>query len=322
MRIAEIVADYLLKISFPKGAAWEYLPPTYYGRWIAKLNQASWIKLDNLMPIYGTWAGEAYLDMYDYTRDKKYLQAAQRIAETFLKQQLSDGTWYMYVDPRTGDPTSSVGNSSIPTAMLNYFNRLKDHYGVTGLDSAIQKTFDWIMHNPVRTYNWHGQFEDVGTHEPYHDLTRKEACQFAIYLLKRYPNDSEYVKTAEELIRFSEDQFVIWEKPRLIDTASHSKIRPSTNWILPSAQEQYTYWMPTGPAAMRMMKAYWNAYKVTGEDIYLAKAKSMANSMTNVQKYHAGEYSTYFTKYTVDEWLNCNVDAAEEMIEFGNDLKK
>lgn len=321
-RIAEIVADNLLKISFAEGKPWAYFPPTYYGEWIAKLSQASFIRLDNFMPNYGSDAGNAYLDLYDLTGNEKYLQASENIAKTFLKNQLASGSWNLYVNPQTGEQTADVGNIAIPAYILSYFDRLRENYHMKGLDTATEKAFRWMMENPVKTWDWQGQFEDVGTHEAYKDLSRKEPCQLAIYLLKNKSNDSAYVKLAITLIRFSEDQFVIWEKPRLLNQKSNSKGRRSTNWITPCAQEQYVYWVPTGPAAMRMVTAFWYAYEATHEKLYLAKAESIANAMTRVQNEHHGEYSTYFTKDRLGgEWLNCNVFSAQEMIAFSKNLK-
>lgn len=322
IRIAKIVGDYLLKISIPAGNAWEYFPPTYYGESIKKLNQAPWIRLENLIPHFGADAGNSYLDLYDLTKDEKYLLAAKRIAHTFLKTQIKNGAWYLYVNPYSGKPTTSTDNICIPTTILKYLDRLQNDYKMKGLEVAINKAFNWIMNNPVKTFNWQAQFEDVGTHKPYEDLNRKEACQFAIYLLKQDKNKKQYIRLAEELLRYSEDQFVIWEKPRPdINKGSSNPAFISKNWITPCTLEQYAYMMPTNLAAMRMMKVYWYAYLATHKKIYLAKAKSFANTMTIVQQAHEGNYSTYFTKYNLEEWLNCNVYAAKEMIRFGLELK-
>lgn len=326
VKLARTVANNLMKISFPEGSAWEYFPPTYYGPWIAKLKQASWIRLDNCQTTYGAHAGNAYLDLYDLTGDKKYFYAAERIADTYLKRQLKNGSWFTYVNPITGKPTYSEDNILIPALILTYLNRLYRDYGIQKLDTSIQNAFDWIMANPVKTFNWQAQFEDVGVHEPYKDLSKLQACEFAVYLFKNSVKDSSNLELAEEIVRYAEDQFVIWDKPRLLNMEPKPSLEwmRSTSWITPCVQEQYTYWMPVSGSAMMLIRVYRYAYGATGKKIYLAKAKSIANAMTQVQKIHGGNYQTYFTDKPIqkrNQWLNCVILPAEEMIRFGNKLR-
>jgi hypothetical protein len=178
------------------------------------------------------------------------------------------------------------------------------------------------MDNPMKTFDWHGQFEDIYERPPYHNLSREQACDMAIYLLRNSRRNAANIKQAEELIRFSEDQFVIWEKPRPdIKIGNDGQGAMSKNWISPSVQEQYVYWMPVGRAAGIMLNTYWEAYKVTKNEMYLAKAKSIANSFTVVQKEHDGDYPTYFTKYKMSYWLNSAVYPAKIMMDFQNNLK-
>lgn len=144
----------------------------------------------------------------------------------------------------------------------------------------------------------------------------------AIYLLRNSKENPENIKLAEELIRFSEDQFVIWEKPRQDLTIGKEGLGAmSKNWISPSVQEQYVYWMPVGRAAGIMLNTYLEAYKFTKKDMYLAKAKSIANSFTVVQKEHDGDYPTYFTKYKMNYWLNSAVYPAKVMMELADNLR-
>lgn len=74
----------------------------------------------------------------------------------------------------------------------------------------------------------------------------------------------------------------------------------SQNWITPLVQEQYVYWMPVGRSAGIMLDAYQIAYDVTKKDVHLAKAELIANTFTLMQKYHSGNYLTYFSKYMMD----------------------
>lgn len=323
-KLARVVANYLIKISFPKGDAWEYFPPTYYGPWINKLKLPSWMQLDDCMPTYGVNAGNAYLSLYDLTRDKRYLQAAERIAQTYLKQQLKNGTWYLYADPKTGNPRYSSNNLAIPIVIIEYLDRLARNYKMTELNPAIQKSLAWTMSNPVKTFNWQAQFEDVGPHKPYVDMSKREACELAIYLFKNSKKEPGKIRIAEDLVRYAEDQFVIWENPQALNKYPNFSWLNSTNWISPSAQEQYNYWVPVTFSAYILIKTFFQAYLTTQKRLYLAKALSLANAMTVMQKANGGSYSAYFTKHPIaesDQWINCIVYPAEGMIFLGKKMK-
>ncbi|MGV3503434.1 MAG: hypothetical protein ACO1O1_06975 [Adhaeribacter sp.] len=319
--LARTVADYLLNITFKQDHALVHFPPTYYGyKEIFDKKPDSHMRYENSMIIYGADAGHAYLDLYDYTRDTKYLDAAKKIADTYLKTQLENGSWFLFVNNQTGKPTEKP--ITIPTSTINYFDRLRRDYQVKGLENATRKALAWIMENPVKTFDWHAQFEDIYARPPYKNLSREQACDLAIYLFRNEAANPEKRKLAEELVRFSEDQFVIWEKPEDVQVGQPNPARKGANWITPSVQEQYVYWMPVGRAAGIMIDTYWEAYKATKNDMYLAKAKSIANAFTVVQQVHGGDYPTYFTKYPLDNWLNSSVYPAKVMMNFDNNLKK
>jgi hypothetical protein len=315
IELANIVADYMLNIRFKPGTPWAYNVPTYYGKSVEKSDKEH-IQLTNHFTVMGVDAGNAFLDLYDFTRDKKYLEAAKNIANTFVKNQMENGTWYQFVYHESGKPTAE--NLLIPTAVINYFDRLRRDYNMQGLEQPTAKAFNWIMNNPVKTFNWQGQFEDVFARPAYHNQSREQSCDLAIYLFK----NKRDLQLAEDLVRFSEDQFVIWEKPL---TIAPQKGRPggnSKNWITPSVQEQYVFWMPVGRAAGIMIDTYWQAYLATKKQIYLAKAVSIANAFTLVQKENKGDYVTFFTKYPMNQWLNSTVYPAKVLMNLQNNLEK
>ncbi len=320
VELAKIVADYMINISYEKGSAWEYFVPTYFGPRI-KNKPGSHMNLRNNFTVMGADAGNAFLDLYDLIGDKKYFDAAKRISDTYLKNQLDNGSWYLFADYETGEPTAP--NISIPTAVINYFDRLRKNYGVAGLDNPTKNALNWIMENPVKTFNWQAQFEDVKALPPYVRHSREQACDMAVYLMKNHIQ----ISLAEELIRFAEDQFVIWEKPLpiIIHDTPDKEQSPgwnSKNWITPSVQEQYGFFMPVTRTAGVMIETYWEAYAATKKEIYLAKAKSIANALTLVQKEHNGDYPTMFTKYPMNFWLNSVVYPAKVMMALENNLKK
>lgn len=318
IELACIVADYLISISYPEGAVWEFFPPTYYGPRI-KNNPGSHMLTTTNFTLMGADAGNAYLDLYDVTGNEKYLYAAKRIAKTYQKNQMQEGSWPLFVHYETGKPLAE--NIVIPTSPINYFIRLKEEYKVKDLDKMTKKAMKWIMENPVKTFNWQGQFEDVKAFPPYQRQSREQACDLAIYIFK---NKKDF-KLAVELVRFAEDQFVIWENPLPIIIENRKNKDSgwnSANWITPSVQEQYGFFMPVNRTAAIMIETYWAAYEATRQEIYLAKAKSIANSITLVQKEHDGDYPTMFTKYKMNFWLNNAIYPARTMIKLQQNLQK
>lgn len=316
--LARIVADFMLSIVYQPGTAWEYFVPTYYGNKFD--GKRPHMHPDNNFTIMGVDAGYAFLDLYDHTGDKKYLEAAKRISQTYLKNQLANGSWYQFVHHATNKPVAE--NIAIPTSVINYFDRLQRDYKVAGLEKATKKALQYLMDVPVKTYDWQGQFEDVYARPPYKNLSREQSCDLANYLLKNSKGKPENLKLAEELIRFSEDQFVIWEQPRDKPTQNKGEGWKAENWITPSVQEQYVFWNPVGRAAGIMVETYWNAYEVTKNELYLAKARSLANAFTVVQQAHDGDYPTFFTKYKMPLWLNSTVYPAKVLMNLAQDIKK
>jgi len=319
VKLARTIADYLLSIRFPKGTAWEYAVPTYHGIHIKNDKpQRSHMKTTVHLSTMSVDAGNAFLDLYDLTGDKKYFEAAKLIAETLKKNQDSKGTWVLFADYTTGKSVTIL--DAIPTAMINYFDRLRSQYKVEGLDEATKRALDYVMKNPVKTFAWNGQFEDVVPREFYVNHSREQACELAMYL---YRNNGDK-KLAEELVRFAEDQFVIWEQPiPKKPKKNQSKGFDSSTWITPSVQEQYVFWNPVGRAAGIMIDTYWEAYKATGDDLYKAKAKSIANSFPEMQKQHDGDYYTFFTgDYPMNFWLNSVVYPAKVLMNLDRNLEK
>ena len=327
--LARIVADYLIGITFPAGAPLEYFPPVYHGKWVGTPPHA---QVQNYMTIIAADSGHAYLDLYDHTRDSKYLEAAKRIARTYLKTQGEDGTWYLYVNTQTGAPIAE--HKAIPTSTINYLERLKKDYGMEGLEGPIQRAFDWIMKNPVKTFHWLSQYEDVDNRhfDTYEKMSREQTCDLAIYLFKNRARQPEYVELGEELIRFAEDQFLTWEEQEDLAIIKSQTVRPapessknggaySRNWMSPTVHEQYGFWMPSARNTGLMIETYWYAYAATKKEVYLAKARSIANNFTRVQAVHDGEYPTFFTKYPQPLWINNSIYPAKVMATFHENLK-
>ena len=192
--IAQNAATYLMNISEPAGAPLEFFPPTYAGT----ARTAKEYK-DQFMLIYPAAVGMIYLDLYDVTNNKDFYNAAIRIADTYVKLQLPQGTWRLKI---LKNGQSVTNNFCIPIAMIKLFDRLADQYGLSTYQKNSQQAFRWIMDNPVKTFNWEGQFEDVAASQLYKNLSKHLPCSFAIELFDRCEDNPHYLDLATELLSF------------------------------------------------------------------------------------------------------------------------
>ena len=295
MVIARKAADYLMKSSEPAGSPLAGFPQVYEGD---ALTAGRFSK--ELIMMQPAETGEVFLYLYEATRDQQYLDYAIHIADTYAKNQLQNGTWYIRINKETGRPVSEV--LCIPIGIINFLTRLIDKYHQEQFRPIIGPAVTWIMNNPVKTYDWTGQFEDYAAASPYENLTKYEAAWFAQYLLENKDKDASYEGLARELIAFCEDQFVFWEKPDIYDSFGTLANR----WAVPCTAEQYQGYVPVDASSDHMVNTYLKAYKILGEPIFLEKSKALANTIVNIQD-EIGKVPTFLTPALPEFWLNCMI---------------
>ena len=129
LKIAKNAAQCLMNSAQPANTPLAYFPPTYYK---APDNQSGWpahvfiINKGKTMFLEAVQAADAYLDLYDATKDKNYLDLACHIADTYRNHQNDDGSWPIKVEISTG---KSVDNSfCTPTPLFELIRRLKKNY--------------------------------------------------------------------------------------------------------------------------------------------------------------------------------------------------
>ncbi len=294
--IARKAADYLIAKAEPEGAPLACFPQTYEGTQLAAGMYGNEILMSE-----PSWTGATFLNLYDRTKDKKYLKAAIHIADTYVKNQLPSGTWYIRVNKITGEPASQV--LCIPNTIINFLSVLMNQYNQAQYQASIETAAKWIMDNPMKTFDWTGQFEDVAANSQYQNLSHYEAGWFAMRLLDNKNKDSAYTSSAKELIAFCEDQFIVWEKPDIYD----DRRVLSNEWHAPAALEQYHCYLPIDASTDQMIFMFCKAYEATGDTIYRAKAVALANSIVNCQK-EDGKIPTFLYPFRKDKfWPNCMV---------------
>lgn len=322
--IACKAADYLIAERVPADQPLAFFTRTYakegseYGRFKGEQ--------DTIMLVYPGMAGEAFLKLYGYTKDPKHLDAAVKIAETYLKLQGDDGTWFLKMNAVTGKPTCP--NRLVPDGVMVF---LESVYAATGREEfrrAGDRAFAWIERGPMCDWNWEGQFEDVKPADSrWRNLTKHPACATAMYLLKRFPGDVTRLEQAKALVKFGEDQFVEWVPPYdngrypgddAEDDGARFWCRPYKDYVTPCALEQYACYAPIDASAAKFIKSYLALYKATKDRVYLDKAKALGDTATRMQE-DDGFIDTWWMKgvsrtdYRYHPWINCMLYTAEAL---------
>lgn len=313
-------ADYLISLNFIKGDVWEFHPRTYHPYMYQNELAKHKMDPDNLMTNCGAEAGQYLIDVFKATNDKKYLNAAVNIGNTYVKNQLTNGSWYLLINGRSG--VTVADNIIIPTSIIEFLRKLSSISGDKRFETSSLKALDWMYKNPVKTWDWQGQFEDVRPQPSYQNLTKHEACDFAIYLLDYFPTDVEKVKLAVEIIRFTEDQFVIWSNPPIDSPAKQNQDGKGTRvkkWLTPCVLEQYKCYAPVSASSSKVIRTYLAAYRFSHDKLYLNKANALATTMINLQQTPMadGRYLTWVQKNAGQKWLNCELATIKAL----NELK-
>lgn len=304
MKVARAAADYLVRISEPAGTPLEYFPPTYEANPEQERTPACKKYQGQTMISYPADAGIAFLELAKATGDAKYRTAALHIAETFLRLQREDGTWFLKLNISDG---SNVNTNTVHP--MNVAELLEGAFAVTGDErfrNAADRAMSVIEKGPMIDYNWEGQFEDVEPKGRYSDLSMYAPCDTVLYMLKRYPGDAKRIDDAKRIMKFVEDVFVYWQRPQSADY---------DEWTLfPTVTEQFDWWVPIDASMAKVSNAWLALYDATNDESYLAKAKAMADALTRAQM-DSGRIPTEFWKSRIDnpglDWLNCMLESGK-----------
>lgn len=332
VQIALSAADYLLSITPDASAPLPFLPPTYStaycpepekygfdhnGNWKqAKLHE------NTTMLIYPARAGSAFLMAEEMSGDGKYLDAALKIGRFFEENVEENGSWKITWSEITGKPVTE--NDADPLREICPF--LMGLYHKTG-EEKWKKLADgaafYVEKHILATYNWEGQFEDSVLSANYSNLTHFGAAALARYYAENRSDDEKCMKDAEDLMRFVEDQFVVWHlAPPWYDTEREYDTKL---WHTPSVLEQYHWYTPIDSSAALTAEAFLAMYKAGRGDLYLAKAFCLLDQIVVMQEEN-GRIPTHWSDCDgarKDMWMNCmfaSMAALSEMAEFERNI--
>ena len=301
LKLARAAADHLISISQPKDAPLAYFPPTYVGENYTSKDYVGMNMLD-----YPASAAGAYLKLSEVTGEGKYLEAAKNIAETYLRLQGEDGTWYLKMYEKDGRPVSEnrLHPLGVASMMSELFKRTGDERYRRSSDRALR----FYEEGPLRDWNWEGQFEDVEPTGKYENLTKHPACSLAQVLVADGAKDGKRVAQARELLRFAEDQFVVWQRPKGDDAGSMLALFGHGWDVEPAVVEQYYYREAVDASAAKLINTYLALYKATGNPLDLAKARTLGDAIVRIQKPDGRIQTIWSTETGKDlqsDWVNC-----------------
>ena len=309
LAIAKGAAQFLIDHARKPGEPLAYFPPTYYKQYMASKFPENQGKT---MAMEAASAGEAYLDLYDATGDKLYLEQALGIADTYLRLQCEDGSWHIKYDFATGEPVND--SKAMLHPLLGYFLRLEKEYGQTKYTEARIRGERWMAEHILEKFDMTGQFEDVSVLglQPYENLTNCTAAPYASYILNRGAQEED-IATAYELVRFSEDQFVYWDMP-----IGESGYKLDST---PCVYEQYKYQMPIDNSTCNVANAMLDIYEATGDELMRAKATALIDNITVIQCVNTGKILTSWrVRFNVEPsyWINCTYDSVCALLRMKN----
>lgn len=327
IQLAKNAADYMLSITYGQDTAVPGIPPTYSFEGldfeiVDKTAPMAKYRIDKVMLAYPATAGLAYLALSEVTGDKKYSEAALSIAQYYKEHVLECGSWYLLISIKTGEPESN--NICAAYQILDFLNAI---YKITKDEiwHTLEKNyFNYLQKNRFELYNWEGQFEDVPLSGNYANLTHFDADYLINYLTENHSDDPKAMEDAKELLRFVEDQFVVWGKYAPWNVNYDPEL---SFWYSPAGLEQYFWYVPIDGSTARIMKAFLDVYSVTKEPLLLEKACALGDMITRMQNHETGVIATHWMKKDCSEnlenfWINCLIGTSTHMMRLAKMLEE
>ncbi len=235
-------------------------------------------------PSKNGYAAEALLKIYETLGDRKYYDAALRIAEIYVKTQLADGSWPARVDGKDGYILGQYSSSVI--SVVSFMDRLMKHDPNPRWKQVKEKALAWVKQYPCKTYGWVLNFDDCPAFStldnPYYGLSNWDLFCLIRYAGRR-PQDFENAeKLIVEQLNWTDNHFVFYGDDPLLPF----------NPYYPTCGEQgnpasfISYggcWVPMDYHTSNWGTALLAAYQLTGDRTLLEKAKATANAITKYQ---------------------------------------
>jgi hypothetical protein len=271
---ARDLADWNLSHSTPPEAAWSHLP---WSAW-SKGKPGGSADKESLEPDKAAFLGRAYLELFDATKDQKYLDGAKRIADTLVRKQREDGSWPFRVIPGDSKVFQDVGGA--PVFFVEFFETLLKQTDVAEYRTAHDKALQLMLARNVERGEWGTYHEDIKERPTTH-LSAEPMSFTARYLFRHAKQHPEYIAMGKRIVALMDE--------KLVHTAGH----PAAPAPAVSEQSTFQHMMPGHTA--RYCSALAELYALTGDEQVKRKAISGINALTYMQS-PAGLFKTFFQK--------------------------
>ena len=228
------------------------------------------------------YSGEALVRIYEMTGDTNYLDAAEAIANCLMRTQLPDGSWPARVDGKTGEVIGEYSTSAI--AVASFMDRLNEHRPSTKMVECSKRALNWTTENPFKTFGWVLNYDDsdvlTTSVNPYIGLSNWDLFA-SIKYLEHQPGNN-WQKIAKEQLRWNDNHFVFYgDDPLLAYDPYYPTCGEQGN--PGSFTSEKSCWLPMDFHTANWGLALLSAYKMSGDEEYLEKAKAAGNALTQYQ---------------------------------------
>ncbi len=218
-------------------------------------------------------SGLSYYRMYLYTGDKKYREAAIKVANTLASKvrtgSATQSPWPYRVVMNTGEVTAEYGANWIGYYML-FDNLIKANLGnIAAYKNAQAKTLDFLLKYPMKTGYWTDGHSDVDVKSNTYK-SNLSASNISLYMFDHPEFDPMWKVNLPMLIKWTEDNFVFRCAPG----------EPATQWgaNIVGEQDSFLIKMDYQTARYAAQCARW--YAVSGDEAYKEKAYRSLNWVT------------------------------------------
>lgn len=127
------------------------------------------------------------------------------------------------------------------------------------------------------------------------------------------------MRVADELMRFVEDQFVIWKRP-----SPWSRQHFDTSiWITPCGMEQYKWHVPIDASTSDISNTFLEMFKAGRGELHLAKAMALADAVTRAQRENGMIPTHWMTQKHLNGdgfWINAMFIATDKLTKLADFL--
>jgi hypothetical protein len=157
-----------------------------------------------IMPDKGAIMALAYLRLYKASGEHRFLQAAEAIAQTLVRNQRANGTWPFRVDPETEEVVEEYTSSVIYAVLL--FEDLDELNNNDQYRIYHDRTWEWLINGPIKTKEFRGFYEDIP--ESSEGRTNYDCLDVIRYLLAMRTDSNGYLEMALVLNAWVEEVFM------------------------------------------------------------------------------------------------------------------